>query len=148
LAGREVEQGHTDDFGPGRDRHDERRLARVQTARVGQRPGRDDADDLALDDAPGLARILDLVADSDAKPLFHESRDVRVDSVKRHAAHRDAAAVHVLGTRRECQLQRPSRDERILVEHLVEIAHAEEEDRVAMLLLGVQILTHRGRRGG
>ena len=37
-------------------------------------------------------------------------------------------------------------DERILVEHLVEVAHPEEQDRVAMLSLGIQILPHRRRR--
>ena len=37
--------------------------------------------------------------------------------------------------------------QRVLVEHLVEVAHPEEQDRVAMLLLGVEILPHRRRRG-
>ena len=37
-------------------------------------------------------------------------------------------------------------DERVLVEHLVEVAHPEEQDGVAMLLLGVEVLPHRRRR--
>ena len=60
--------------------------------RVGQRAGRDDADDLALDEALGLARVFDLIADGDAETLLDQARDVAVDRVKRHAAHRDAAA--------------------------------------------------------
>ena len=130
----------------GADRHQERRLARVEVAGVGQRARRDDADDFALDEALGLARILDLIADGDAEALLHEPRDVAVDGVKRHAAHRDAAAVGVLRARGERQLERARRDEGVFVEHLVEVAHAEEQDRVAMLLLRVEILPHRRRR--
>ena len=127
-------------------RHQKRRLARVEIVGVGERARRHDADDFALDDALGLARILDLIADGDAEALLHEARDVAVDRVKRHAAHRDAAAVGVLGSRGERELERARGDEGVLVEHLVEVAHAEEQDRVAMLLLGVQILPHRRRR--
>ena len=36
-------------------------------------------------------------------------------------------------------------DERVLVEHLVEVAHAEEDDGVAVLTLGVEVLPHRRR---
>jgi hypothetical protein len=45
-------------------------------------------------------------------------------------------------------------DERVLVEHFVEVAHPEQQDCVAMLLLRVEVLPHcgrggrRGRRGG
>ncbi len=38
-------------------------------------------------------------------------------------------------------------DERVFVEHLVEVAHAKQQNRVAMLLLGVEILAHRRRHG-
>ena len=63
----------------------------------------------------------------------------------RYAAHRDAVAAGILRSRRERQLERARRDQRILVEHLVEIAHAEEHDGVAILLLRIEILPHRGR---
>ena len=66
-----------------RDRHQERRLARVEVAGVGQRARRDDADDLALDEALGLLRILDLLADGDAKALLDQPRDVAVGRVVR-----------------------------------------------------------------
>ena len=76
LAGRQIEQRDADaspavaavpSARPAPTRHQERRLARVEIVGVGQRAGRDDADDLALDDPLGLARILDLVADGDAE---------------------------------------------------------------------------------
>ena len=46
------------------------------------------------------------------------------------------------------QLERARRHQRVLVEHLVEVAHPEEHDRVAVLTLGVEVLTHRGRGSG
>ena len=46
------------------------------------------------------------------------------------------------------QLQRPRRRQRVLVEHLVEVAHAEEHHGVAVLPLGVEILPHRRRGAG
>ena len=49
---------------------------------------------------------------------------------------------------REVSVSSSTRDavERVLVEHLVEVAHAEEHDRVAVLPLDVEVLPH-GRRG-
>ena len=169
LAGGEIEQRHADRpdilaaCHPGvsrrpaetrparqrrrRNRHQKRRLPRVQVARIGQRPGRDDADDFALDDALGLAGVFHLIANRDPESLFHQPRDVAVHGVKRHAAHRNAAAVGVFRPRGQRQLEGPGRDERVFVEHLVEVAHAKEQNRVAMLLLGVEILAHRRRHG-
>src|SRR6476660_6341905 len=63
-----------------------------------------------------------------------------------HAAHRDAAAVGVFRSRRERQVERAGADEGVFVKHLVEVAHPEQDDGVAVLLLGVEVLTHRGRR--
>ena len=61
----------------GRDRQQERRLARVEIARIEQRAGREHAHDLALDDALRLARVLHLLADRDAVALAHEAGQVR-----------------------------------------------------------------------
>ena len=130
----------------GRNGHQKCRLLRLEVVRVGEGSRRDDANDFTLDDALGFARILDLIADGDAKAFLHEARDVRIDCMKRDAAHRNPAAVCVFGTRGQGQLERPRGQQGVFVKHLVEVAHAEEEDRVAMLLLGVQILPHR-RRG-
>src|SRR5688500_4654029 len=72
-----------------------------------------------------------------------------------HAAHRNGATVVVFRARREGELEGARRGQRVLVEHLVEVPHAEEQDRVAMLALGFEELPHRrcctgrnGRRGG
>jgi hypothetical protein len=149
LAGRHVEQ-RSATYAAVRsacDRHDEGRLPRVEVGAVRQGAGRDDADDLAADEPLRLPRIFDLFADGDAEALANQPRDVAVGRVVRHAAHGDRAAAGVLRPRRERQLEGARGDERVLVEHLVEIAHAEEHDRVAMLAFRVQILAHGRRRG-
>ena len=127
------------------ERHQERRLARVEVVRVEQRARRDHAHDLAPDDALGLPGILDLLADRDAVALAHEPGEVAVDGVKRHAAHRNRPAGRVLRSRGQRQVERARRDQRVLEEHLVEVAHAKEHDGVAILPLGVVVLAHRGR---
>ena len=72
------------------ERHQKRRLARLEIARVGERAGRDDAHDLAADEALGLLRVLDLLDDGDPKALAHQARDVAIGRVERHAAHRES----------------------------------------------------------
>ena len=54
----------------------------------------------------------------------------------------------ILRARRQRQLEGARRGQRVLVEHLVEVPHAEEDDRVAVLPLGVEVLPHRGSRAG
>ena len=149
FAGGEVEQRDADRAALAvgrRDGHEKRGLARVEKVGVGQRAGRHDAHDFALDEPLGLLRIFDLIADRDAEAFLDEPRDVRVDGVMGHAAHRDAAAVGVFRSRRERQLEGARRDERVLVEHLVEIPHAEQHDRIPMLFFGIQVLPHRRSR--
>src|SRR4029453_14546731 len=93
------------------DRHQEGGLARVEIAGVGERARRDDADDLALDDALRLAWIFALVADRTAKTFSDEGRDVTVDRLERYAAHRNAAAVGVLRPGGQRQLEGAGGDE-------------------------------------
>ena len=62
----------------GDDRQHERRLARVEIAGVGERAGRDDPRDLALDDALGLLRVFDLIADGDAEAPLDQPGEVAV----------------------------------------------------------------------
>ncbi len=151
LTGREVEQGHAVFHGlvvragDGRDRHQERRLAGVEVAGVGQRPGRDHPHDLALDHALGLLRVLHLLADGHPIALLDQPRDEAVRGVVGEPAHRHGRAAGVLRSRRQGEVQGAGRHQRVLVEHLVEIAHPEEHDGVAILPLRLEILAHRGR---
>jgi hypothetical protein len=131
-----------------RESEQEGGFARVEIARVGQRPGRDHANHFAANQALGLLGILDLLDDGDAETLPHQARDVAVRGVERHAAHRDRAAGRVFRARRQRQLERTRGGQRVLVEHLVEIPHAKEHDRVAVLPLRIEVLPHGGSRAG
>ena len=147
FTGRQVEQGDARHAVRAADGHDERRLAGIQVRAVGEGAGRHDADDLAADDPFRLAWIFHLLAHGDAETLSDEPRDVIVGRVVRNAAHWDGAAGSVLRPGRERQLERARGHQRVLVEHLVEIAHAKEHNRVAVLAFRVEILPHRRRRG-
>ncbi len=166
LASRHVKEGHSEAreeghsearerrdaktrrVGSGRDGHEKRRLARLEISGVGQRARGYDANHLAAHQALGLLRILDLFADGDTKPLPDEPGDVAVGGVKGHPAHGNRPAAGIFRARGEGQLERTRGRQRVLVEHLVEVAHPEEDDGVAVLTLRVEVLPHRRGRPG
>ena len=101
----------------------------VEQRLVGQRAGRDDAHDLALDRALRVAGIADLLADRDRLAQLHQPREIALGRVDGHAGHRDRRAgrtaprcVSVMSSERAAAA-------RVVVEELVEIAHAVEEER-------------------
>jgi hypothetical protein len=115
----------------------------VQERVRGDGPGRDGLDHLSADDVPGLCRVLHLLADG--HPASHSNQALQVlvpgfdgDPGQGHVG---GAAV-VAG--RESQAQEPGPFLGVLVEHLVEITDAEEDDRVRMARLGVAPLAHQG----
>ena len=63
----------------------------------------------------------------------------------RHARHRDHRAVRVLAARSQRDVERTRRDDCVLVEELVEVAHPKEDQRVWHLLFGAKELLHRRR---
>ena len=140
--------------GPGLDRHHEGRLAGAERVGLELRGGRDDAHHLALDDALGGARVLHLLAERDPEALPHQPGDVAGGGVVGHAAHRDRLALLVLRARGEGDLERARGDHGVVEEQLVEVAHAEEHERVRVLGLHPVVLLHRrgllecGRRHG
>ncbi len=85
-----------------------------------------------------------MIANRDAEPFLHEPRDIAVHGMERDAAHGDSAPVGVLRARRQRELEGARGDEGVFIEHLVEIAHPKKDDGIAVQLLGVQVLTHRG----
>jgi hypothetical protein len=78
---------------------------------------------------------------------LHESADVGGGGVIGHAAHGDRGAVAVLAPRSEGDLEGPARHLRVLEEHLVEVAHAEEQERARVLGFHAHVLLHGGRLG-
>ncbi len=92
-----------------------------------------DAGDFAAHDLFGELGIFHLVADGDAVALAQEAREVGFDGVVGDAAH-GLVAFAVAG--REGELQFAADDYGVVVEELVEVAHAEEEQGVGILALG------------
>ena len=117
----------------------------------GQGAGGQDADDLAAQRslAPALFlrfRVLDLLADGDPVPGGDQPREISVHGMHRHPAHRDVAAVTLAAL---CQgdAKRRRTGFCILEEHLVEIAHPVEKQRIRVRLFDREVLRdHRCRR--
>ena len=158
LTGRQVEQRDADGRLSGgvgaaslrppdrRDGHQERGFAGIEIPALGEGARTDDPHHFAAHQASRFARVLHLLADGDAEALLDEAGDVGFRGVIGHAAHGDAPAVGVLAARGECQLEGAGGHQRVLVKHLVEVAHPEEDDGVAILALCLEVLAHR-RRG-
>ncbi len=147
VAGRQVGERRAQPTPGERDRRDPRVVLGVELRGVGHGARRDDADDLASHEPARGARILDLIADRDAVPGAHETRDVRIELRMREAAHRGdgVGAAPADGQR---QLGDAARQLGVLEEHLVEIAHAEQQDRVRVVGLERPVLAeHRRQRG-
>ncbi len=105
----------------------------------------DDPDDIPRDDPFDVGGIRHLLADGDAVALRNEFGDVAVDAVVGYAGERHA---EVLAHRLRGEGDREFfRDEAgVIIERLVEIAQAEEEDGVGVALLQFQVLS-ADRRG-
>ena len=118
-----------------------------QQLRIGEGAGRDRPDHLALDRPLGSRRIPDLLADRDRLAERHQLAEVEVERMHRHAGHRDRFAGRrtALGQRDRQQRRRALR---VVVEELVEVAHAVEEQGVRMLRLDPQVLLHHRRMAG
>ena len=86
--------------------------------------------------------IFDLFADRRAVSGSDNFCQIRIELMVRKARHRHRVVALVAA--RQCDAKRPGGDFGIVVEQLVEVAHAEEKQRVAGRLLGVAILLHHG----
>ena len=112
-------------------------------------PGRHRLDDFAPHYSFRDLRILDLLADGDAKALLHEAAHVVAGGFHRNARQRNVGGAAVVA-RRQRQPEDARRRFGVVVKHLVELAHAKKQDRVLMPTLDLAILLHerrlRGRR--
>ena len=146
VAGRHVAEGRAGVLPVQKDATEEVAAPVVEACAVDDRAGRDDADDIALDKALGERRVLGLLADGDLVALGDQARDVGVARMIGNAAHRRLILrrlAAVAGRQRQIELARGELS--ILVEHLVEVAQAEKEDRILILFLDLQILLHHRR---
>jgi len=108
---------------------------------VDGRAGGQDAGDFTADYFLRQLGIFHLFADRDAEAFAQQALQIPFGCVIRHAAHRDGAFTVAGG---EGDLQLAGGDDGVVVEELVKIAHAEEEQGIRVLLLGHGPLAHEG----
>ena len=121
--------------------------ALVEQVALDQGARRDDAHHFAVDEPLARRRVARLLADRDLVALLNQPRDVAIDGVIGDARERHAkAAAHRLGGERDLQLARG--ELRVVVERLVEVAHAKEDDRMRVATLDLEILASDGRHDG
>ncbi len=99
---------------------------------VGERAGGHDARDLALDRPLAGRRVADLLADGHRDAGAHQPREVALDRVVGHAGHRDRRAGRSAAAGQRDVEQRGGAL-RVVVEQLVEVAHAVEQQLVRVL---------------
>ncbi len=146
LARRDVDEGHAEGAGGAGEREEEVVGGAFEELGVGDRAGRDDADDLASHELLALGGRLHLLAHRHLASRADEPRDVAVGGVVGDARHRDRALA--LLARRERELEQPGRGVGVLVEELVEVAEAEEQQVVRVATLQLPVLPHhRGQLG-
>ena len=124
--------------------------AAVEQRLLGQRPRRDQADDRALDQRLGPARLarlgraFDLLGDGDAVAGADQPGEIGFGGMDRHAAHRHRlAAVRAALGQRDVEAGRGGLG--VVEEQLEEIAHPVEQQRIARLGLEAVILRHHRR---
>ena len=147
AATREIERGDTESPGGFRHRHQQRVTVGVEQRFVGQRARRDDARDLAVHRALAGRRVTHLLADRHRHPGTHQAREITIDRVVRNTGHRDRHAIRgAAAGQRDVEQLRGTPG--VVMEQLVEIAHAVEQQLVRVLCLDAQELLHHGGMSG
>ena len=142
LAGGKLAESDSGRIARKVDRADVIAALLLQHGAVGHGSGRDDADDVPLDQPFGQGGVFHLLADGDLIPLLNEFGNVSLSAVIGHPAH-GGAFVRVLNVavpRRQRQVQLTRGCHGVFIEHLVKVAQAEEEEAVGMLLFDFLIL--------
>src|SRR5271165_3818179 len=103
------------------------------------------ARDLAPDQLLASAGLFHLVAQRDAIAFLDQASEIAFKRMIGHAAHGDGLPFFLVA-RGESDLQFARRYDGVLVEELVEIAQAEQQQSVGCLLLDGVILPHERRR--
>jgi len=119
---------------------------------LGECAGGDKAHDIARQRAfgatrPGGGGVFHLLDDGDAEAAADEAGEIHFRLRHRHAAHRHRLAL-MLAARRERDIQRSGRRLGVGKKQLVEIPHAEEQQRVFMIGLDGEPLRHGGGSPG
>ena len=143
LRRRDVGVGQSREVPLQRNGRDEVVGPLVQQARLHDRPRRDDAHDVALDQPGACHGVADLLADGHLVAAADEPRQVALQRVRWHAGHGHSLSLaHVAARQHDVELRR--RRARVLVEGLVEIAEPEEDDGVGVARLHLEVLPAQG----
>src|SRR5262245_13832286 len=101
--------------------------------------------DIAFHQALSLARLLELLSNRHLEALLYQSINVTLSTMDRHTTHR-YRVILLLIPRGEGNVQRLGCHHSIILEQLVKIAHAKEEQCISSFVLQALILLHH-RRG-
>ena len=113
----------------------------IQQCVIGQRAGRDDANDLPFDRPLARGRVTDLLTDGDRLAEPDEAGEIVVHGVIRHARHRNRLAGGSSAARQR-DVDEFGHSAGIVIEQLVEVAHAVEQQHVRVLGLQAEVLLH------
>ena len=127
------------------DRADVIVLCLVQHAAFQNGAGRDNTDNVTLNQPFRQSGILHLLTDGNLISLLHQTRNVAFRAVERYAAHRRTLLLPAVAPG-ERQIQFLRNQLRVVKKHLVKIAQPEEKDRPGIFLLHLHILLHHWRK--
>ena len=117
----------------------------VQHTAFGDGAGGDDAGDVSLHQPLGGGRVFHLLADGDLVALLHQPGDVGVHAVIGDAAHGRLLLLWLAPvTGGQGEIQFPSRQFGVVVKHFIEVAQAEHQNAVLVLILDLLILPPHG----
>ena len=143
-TGAGIEGGNTDHAISNIERSERHQVvccAGVERALIDQRTGSDDAGQAALYDAFRGLRIFQLIHDRHAFAGGEQSRQVRRQTVMRHAGHGDGVVgVLVAAGQRDTGVARQFLG--VAHERFVKIAHAHQQHGIRMRRFGFQVLAH------
>ena len=144
FAGRDVHKGDGKDAFFFIQAADVIVLLRCYGIFQGNRPWRNDLDDLALDQAFRQLRVLHLFADSDLIAFVDQPFNIGIGRMKRHATHRNFFLI-AASPARQGQVQFARRRQGIVKKHFIEVAEAEKENFILALLFDFHVLLHHRR---
>jgi len=121
--------------------------ALVEQRLVAYRARRDDAHHLAFHWPLAGGRVADLLADHHRFAKLDQARQIALGGVERNAGHGYRRARR-LTARSQGDVEQRSGLLGIVVEQLIEVAHAVEHQLIRMLALELPVLLHHGRMGG
>ncbi len=146
IAGGDVEEGQPVAASPvSRRGGHEARGPRVERLFIENHARGHHPNDVALDDPLHRPGILELLAQGHPVSELGQLGQVAAGGVVRNPAHRDGVFLPLVA-RRERQVEDAGHVDRVFIEHLVEVAEAEEQDGVRIPRLDLEVLAHE-RRG-